>query len=84
MKTDTIIRTVLLVLALANQVLTATGHSVIPVDDDTVAQIITAGFTIITAVMAWWKNNSVTKAAQEADNYLAALKSVEEGLGYDC
>lgn len=80
MKVDTIVRTVLLVLALINQVLTATGHSVIPVEDETVSQLITAGFTAITAIVAWWKNNSVTRAAQQADRYLATLKS-GEGLG---
>ena len=77
MKVDTIVRTVLLVLALINQVLTATGHSVVPVEDETVAQIITAGFTAITAIVAWWKNNSVTRPAQAADTYLEELRGAK-------
>ena len=36
----TLTRTILLVLALANQLLTASGHSVIPIDDATVTNIL--------------------------------------------
>ncbi|ARE11609.1 Phage holin [Lactococcus lactis subsp. lactis] len=42
----TLTRTILLVLALANQLLTASGHSVIPIDDATVTNIISTGFTV--------------------------------------
>lgn len=71
----TIIRTVLLALALVNQVLTASGHAIIPIDDETITQLISAGATIITAVIAWWKNNSYTKEAIQADAYMNALKA---------
>ena len=40
----TLTRTILLVLALANQLLTASGHSVIPIDDATVTNIISNWF----------------------------------------
>ena len=73
--TGTIIRTVCLVLALINQILTATGHSIIPIDDDTVTQLISTAATVITAVVAWWKNNSITREARAADEYMHALKN---------
>jgi len=76
--TGTIIRTVCLALALVNQILTATGHSIIPIDDETVTQLISASATVITAVVAWWKNNSITKAAREADEYMHALKNGDD------
>lgn len=41
--TATIVRTVCLALALANQLLSAGGHSVIPIDNETVNQLVTAG-----------------------------------------
>jgi SPP1 family holin len=72
-ESGTIIRTVLLVVALANQVLVSTGHSVLPFDDATVTNIITLGFTVVTGALAWWKNNSFTKKAIEAD------KTMKEG-----
>lgn len=66
----TIIRTVLLVLALVNQVLAVYGTSPIPVDDDTVTNLISTICTVVTAIMAWWKNNSFTEKAIEADKML--------------
>lgn len=74
-KTETIIRTVVLALALINQVLTATGHSVIPVTDEQAAELITLTITIASSVWAWWKNNSFTQAALEADEVMAGLKA---------
>lgn len=70
MKKSTIIRTVVLVLALINQILTATGHAIIPVGEEEISTVITVG----AALWAWWKNNSFTKEAQEADEYLYRLK----------
>ena len=73
----TIARTIILALALVNQVLTATGHSVINISDDTVNTLISTGFTVVTAVVAWWKNNSFTSAAIEADKFKEQLKEGE-------
>ena len=63
----TIARTVILILALVNQVLTATGHSVINISDENVNTLISTGFTIVSAIIAWWKNNSFTQSAIKAD-----------------
>ncbi|MDO5547966.1 MAG: phage holin [Eubacteriales bacterium] len=72
--TGTIIRTVVLLIALLNQLLTATGHAVLPIEDEQVAEIISTGATIITAMMAWWKNNSFTEEAITADEMMNTLK----------
>lgn len=74
-ESGTIIRTALLVVALANQVLVSTGHSVLPFDDATITNIITLGFTVVTSAVAWWKNQSFTKEAIEADQVLKELKA---------
>ena len=73
-KKDTIIRTIVLVLALVNQILTSTGHSVIPISDDQVAELVSLVITIGASLWAWWKNNSFTKNAIEADKVLDRLK----------
>ncbi len=73
--TDTIIRTVVLVVALINQVLTATGKNPLPFSDDVIYEAVTLAVTIGASVWAWWKNNSFTKAAIEADQYLKGLKT---------
>lgn len=74
-KLDTIIRTVCLVLALINQALTLAGHSLLPITDEQVSEGLTLLFTIVTSLWAWWKNNSFTKAAIEADEVMRINKA---------
>ena len=71
----TIARTACLLLALANQVLSALGKPVLPIESATVEQLVTAGITTVAALVAWWQNNSFTTAALEADKYLEDKKS---------
>lgn len=73
-KTDTIIRTVLLVLALINQALTITGRAVLPVSDEQVAELLSLAMTVGASLWAWWKNNSFTQAALEGDAVKDAIK----------
>lgn len=73
-KTATIVRTVLLVVALVNQVLTMLGYTTLPVSDAQISELITLSFTVFASLWAWWKNNSFTKEAIEADEVLARLK----------
>ena len=70
----TIARTIILVLALLNQLLTATGHSVINISAESINTLISTGFTIVTAVIAWWKNNSFTQSALKADEVMREEK----------
>lgn len=71
----TIARTACLLLALTNQVLSALGKPVLPIESETVEQLVTAGITSIAALIAWWKNNSFTAAALEADKTFDRLKA---------
>lgn len=73
--TATIVRTACLLLALANQVLSAMGKTIIPIESSTVEQLVTAGITTVTALIAWWNNNSFTRAAIQADAELERLKN---------
>ncbi len=71
----TIARTAILILALVNQVLTATGHSVINISDENINTLISTGFTIVSAIIAWWKNNSFTQSAIMADEVMKEDKN---------
>lgn len=77
MKIDagTIARTATLALALINQLLAVFGCEIIDVGDETINSLVSAGFTIASAVYAWWKNNSFTKSAIQADEYMRELKT---------
>ena len=71
----TIARTAVLLLALTNQILSACGKPVLPIESATVEQLVTAGITTVAALVAWWQNNSFTTAAIQADKYLENKKS---------
>ena len=73
-KADTIARTVVLIMALVNQTLAIFGKEALPFADNTVYELVTLLCTIGASAWAWWKNNSVTQKALEADEYLKKLK----------
>jgi len=73
-KSETIIRTIVLILALANQVLAIYGKQKIPITEDEVYQLVTLIITIGSALWAWWKNNSFTQPAIKADEYMEKLR----------
>ena len=77
-KKDTIIRTTVLAVALANQILVSTGHNIIPISDEQITQGITLAFTVGASLWAWWKNNSFTKNAIQADRVLDRLKETDK------
>ena len=77
-KTETIVRTVILIVALINQGLTVAGKSLLPITDDQITEIITLVITVGASLWAWWKNNSFTKEAIKADEVLKTLKNGEE------
>ena len=70
----TIARTVVLALAMINQILCIVGISPIPIDDEAIVELITTGAMIITALWAWWKNNSFTKEAIASDVQMHSMK----------
>ncbi len=71
---STIARTICLVLALINQGLTIAGHSPLPIEDETVVQIVSLAATVVTSLITWWKNNSFTQAALTGDAAMRAYK----------
>ena len=78
----TIARTAVLAVSLLNVLLNAFGKNPLPFSDDevyttvstvvaVVTQVVSFGFSTAAALVAWWKNNSFTKAALKADETLA-------------
>ena len=71
----TIARTAALALALINQILSATGHPVLPIESAELEQLISTGATVVTALVGWWYNNSFTRAAIEGDKTYDRVKA---------
>ena len=70
----TIARTIVLALALVNQVLSSFGYEIINISDETINALVDNIFLIVAAGIAFWKNNSFTQPALKADEYMKSLK----------
>ena len=67
--TGTIVRTLCLILALANQVMTVCGKTPLPITDAQVADAVALIATVGASLWAWWKNNSFTEHAIAGDRF---------------
>ncbi len=74
----TVARTIVLLVALTNQILVSAGKSPLPFEDESITECVTLIFTFSASMVAWWKNNSFTSAAIEADAYKNQLIESEE------
>lgn len=70
----TIIRTALLLLAIVNNVLALFGKAPLPITNEQLELIISTIFTVVMAVINWWKNNSFTQPALEGDILMNRLR----------
>lgn len=80
-KATAIIRLIVQAILLVNMGLTLAGKNPIPFDEATVTEWLTVAAAGISSIWTWWKNNNVTKKAQEAQTILKGLK--EDGDGSD-
>lgn len=78
---DTIARTVCLALALINQVLAVAGKEAFEFTNDEVYQVVSLIATFATSAISWWKNNSFTKEAIEADAAMKTAKLEKKAQG---
>lgn len=70
-----IVRLVVLVIVLINQALIVAGWNPLPFSEDQIYEGVSTVATVVIALWAWWKNNSITKEAQDADEVLRELKA---------
>ena len=70
----TLARTAVLALALINQILSAAGKPVLPIESAQLEQLISTGFTTVSALVNWWFNNSFSKEAIQADAEFERLR----------
>ena len=85
----TIARTIVLILALINQVFAIMGKGTINIAEEDVYQLCSIVATIVTAAIAWWKNNSFSAAAIAGDDTKQKVKlgienvDAEKGISED-
>ena len=60
----TIVRTILLAVSVINFILTATGHSPLPFDNEDINVFVSTVFQVVMSIITWWKDNDFTVAAR--------------------
>lgn len=60
----TIVRTVVLFVALLNQSLVLAGYSPLPFEDQQVENGVTIVLTVVASIWTWWKNQNITREAR--------------------
>lgn len=70
----TIVRTILLLIAIINMGLQHFGIDVIKVDESEIASMVEYIIEIAIIVVGFWKNNSYTQKAIKADELLKRMK----------
>lgn len=66
-KKETIIRTIVLLIAIINNILTLLGKNPFPYTADEIENAVAIIFTVLATLWAWWKNNSFTLPARLGD-----------------
>ena len=74
---STIVRTILMLLALVNFILEKFGIDIIPTDENTIATLVELGIEVAVLIVGFWKNNSFSPAAIKADEFLKQLRNGE-------
>lgn len=74
MDANLIIRIIVLVAVLVNQVLVATGKNPLPFADETIYELASVLVTVAVTIWNAWKNNNFTNEAKVTQKILDALK----------
>lgn len=73
----TIVRTILVALVIVNFCLEKCGLDIIPADENVILMFVETGIEIAILVVGFWKNNSYSKKAIQADEFLKQLREEE-------
>ena len=74
-----IVRLIVLVILLINQTLITLGWSPLPFSEEQIYEAVSSVALVVTAVYTWYKNNNVTKEAQETQILLDYKKAKKKG-----
>lgn len=68
-KTLAIVRLIIGLITIINLLLAARGYQPIELDESLITTVVSGIIAIGAYLWSWWKNNNVTKKAQEAQAY---------------
>ena len=74
----TIVRTIMLLIVIINLILKQLGYDLINVSENEILSAVEMIIELAVIIVSWWKNNSYSKNAIKADEFLKNLKEMEE------
>ena len=77
-KVGTWVRGILLIISFVNMALSAAGKAPIPADYNELYTIVSVIFSVLVGISAYWKNNSFTQSAIQADKQMKLEKEVKK------
>lgn len=75
---DTIARTIILIITIVNIILLRCNVMPIEISESIIYEVCSNIALIAAAIISWWKNNSFTKAAIQADSVLKEIREMEK------
>lgn len=75
---ETWVRTAVLILTLINQILIVCEKNPLPFGEEQIYEGLSMLLTAFVSLWNWWKNNSFTEEAVQADVYLKKMKEEKE------
>ena len=82
-KKSTIVRTIVLIVAIVNKFLTTKGMGFNLFMSEELAGLLADLFLSVISIITFWYNNSFTKNAIAADNYLEDLNGLADAFDND-
>lgn len=77
-KKSTIVRTIIFLIVLINFVLEKCGLDLIPTNESVILTCVELAIEVASMIVVFWKNNSFSKNAIKADEFLRKLRESEE------
>ena len=74
-KTQGIIRLIVLVILLLNQTLVTLGYNPLPFSEEQIYEGLSSVALVISAIYSWYRNNNMTRKAEQAQLDLERIKS---------
>lgn len=81
----TVIRTIVLLIALMNMLLATQGKAPLGIDEtmvngtvEAIYEAVSYVLMVVASLVAWWKNNSITLAAQAGDQLKNDIKTEQK------
>ena len=77
-KSNAIVRLVVLVVLIINQVLITLGYEPLPFSDEQIYEAVSIVALVVVSLYSWWRNNNVTDVALAGQSEIERIKGARK------